>query len=189
MKKNTSVPIIKRVAIDGRTFVFRYPIISDAKECQDFINELSQERTFIRFQGERVSLAEEKRVLADWVSRVKQRKSVHLLAFDEQTGRLAGNTQISLADHTERHIGHFGISLRPEYRGLGLGRLLMESVIEQAKLRLPGLEIILLECHAQNKRALNLYQSLGFTECGRLAGGVYLGEKRDDRLTLALIVG
>jgi len=57
------------------------------------------------------------------------------------------------------------IVVRPEFRGMGLGRSLLEWVIEQGVLR--GINRILLEVRESNYVAINLYYSLGFQEVGR----------------------
>ena len=42
----------------GKELIIRYPNKDDAQLMREYINTLSEERTFIRFQGEKVSLEE-----------------------------------------------------------------------------------------------------------------------------------
>lgn len=56
--------IIQTNAIKDQEFVFRYPQPTDLEGLRDYINQLSAERTFIRFQGTQVSLEEEEKYLA-----------------------------------------------------------------------------------------------------------------------------
>jgi ribosomal protein S18 acetylase RimI-like enzyme len=52
------------------------------------------------------------------------------------------------------------IAVLPEYRGKGLGQVLMLHLLEQAKL--DGYQQISLSCSSTNDNALHLYQKLGF---------------------------
>lgn len=58
------------------------------------------------------------------------------------------------------HVGHLGIWIGPDHRGLGIGRRLMEKAIEWS--RALGLDKISLEVFSTNKRAIALYRKLGF---------------------------
>ena len=58
-----------------------------------------------------------------------------------------------------------GISIGMDYWGLGIGRALTESCIECAKAA--GYIQLELGAVADNKRALALYQGVGFAEYGR----------------------
>ncbi|MDR2389474.1 MAG: GNAT family N-acetyltransferase [Tannerellaceae bacterium] len=54
------------------------------------------------------------------------------------------------------------VIVRPEYRGRGVGRLLMNGMIQEARRR--GAARITLEVRKDNLAAQHLYQSLGFEE-------------------------
>ena len=57
-------------------------------------------------------------------------------------------------------VGFIGLGLMPEYRDRGIGTLLMERAIEEA--RYAGFREIRLDCRESNERALHLYRKLGF---------------------------
>jgi len=61
-------------------------------------------------------------------------------------------------------IGHFGIVVKPSFRGRGLGKLLAK----RALLMIKALHVkhIFLQVDADNSRAIKLYKSLGFRICG-----------------------
>lgn len=48
---------------DGGKYIIRYPQAGDASAMTKYINALSKEKTFIRFQGEKVTLESEKKYL------------------------------------------------------------------------------------------------------------------------------
>ncbi len=84
----------------------------------------------------------------------------------------------------ECHI--LNLCVRPESRGQGLGRLLLEHLIEQARAR--KVETMLLEVRPSNTAALALYQRLGFNEMG-LRKNYYPAEKgREDALILGRVL-
>lgn len=57
-------------------------------------------------------------------------------------------------------LGIYGFFVRPEYRGRGHGRQIMEEVI--ATIREESQKLIMLEVDTNNFTALNLYRSIGF---------------------------
>lgn len=152
--------------------IFRPPTREDGKAMCDYINILSEERTFITFQGEKMSLAEEIKHLESQLERIYKKLSVALLVFCE--GDLIGISGIDLKVRTERHIGLFSISIAKDFRGQGIGSKLMELVIEEAQKNLLGLEIIILGCFANNTLAIEMYKKFGFVEYGRLPKGIKL---------------
>ena len=83
----------------------------------------------------------------------------------------------------EQHRGHiWGMYVRSEEQGKGIGRALLADGVERAK-SLPGLEQIELDVVTRNRQARNLYASLGFASCGvdpraLLVDGEYLDEER-----------
>jgi RimJ/RimL family protein N-acetyltransferase len=153
----------------GTVVVLRYPEPGDLQALWEFINTLSKEQTFLLLQGEEISLEDEEQYLTRQLEAVAQHQAVQILAFSN--GRLIGNTDIALMPRISQHIGGLGIAVAQEFRGQGLGRLLMETVISQAKLHLPGIQMITLQVFGNNPTAIALYRSLGFMEFGRLPRG------------------
>lgn len=167
--------MIGKVVFGGKTkkgnhIVIRYPNASDAAAMCEYINTLSKERTFIRFQGEEISMEDEERYLSEQLAKIEQNKSVQLLVFCND--QLIGNSQLDIKDRTESHEGVFGISLAKDYRGEGIGRLLMHYVLEEAEKHMPGLRIVTLSVFGDNPVVQELYQKMGFVEFGRLPEGV-----------------
>lgn len=156
----------------GKEILFRTVTLEDVPALQLFINTLSSERTFISFQGEQVTLEQETAFVASHLKFIDEKKGTHLLAF--HNSRLIASSHIAMYERTERHIGLFSISVAKEFRGEGIGRMLMEAVIEEAKQNIPELEILILTVYANNGRACALYESFGFQKYGMLPQGVKL---------------
>lgn len=72
------------------------------------------------------------------------------------------------------------IAVDSSSQGLGVGRALTAALITDA--REAGIEVLTLDARGDNRHALDLYRSLGFTECGRLPDFVAVGERRYDKV-------
>lgn len=162
----------------SKTITFRYPTIKDAEILKEYINTLSLEKTFITFQGEQVSLEDEKKYLESELDKIKNNKCVCLLAFIEN--KLVANSHVDLKDKTSAHVGVFGISVAQEFRGEGIGELLMKNILTEAQ-KLDDLKIIILQVYSPNTIAQSLYKKMGFQEYGRLPEGIkFRGEFVDE---------
>ncbi|HEX7065225.1 MAG TPA: GNAT family protein [Bacillales bacterium] len=64
------------------------------------------------------------------------------------------------------HVGSLGISIQNSFRDSGVGRALMETLLEWAEDN-PLIEKVALAVFSNNKRAIHLYEKLGFAEEGR----------------------
>lgn len=87
------------------------------------------------------------------------------------------------------HVVQLTIVVHPGFTGRGIGRLMLEYLIDWAK-KADGVEKIELFTRSSNARAIALYKKLGFTEEGRLIKRVKLldGTYLDDVL-MGLWVG
>ena len=73
-----------------------------------------------------------------------------------------------------RHVGHIvGMMVRPEARGKGIGRDLLQGLIGECR-RIDGLEMLTLSVTAGNVPAVSLYESSGFSVYGNLRRAVRL---------------
>ncbi|MCC6875200.1 MAG: GNAT family N-acetyltransferase [Sandaracinaceae bacterium] len=81
-------------------------------------------------------------------------------------GQLAGHASLRVLRPAYcRHVGLLALGVHPEHQRRGVGRALMEALIERA--RSIGLRRLELNVRADNDRARALYRSLGFEEEGR----------------------
>jgi len=163
--------IYKGKSKTSQDLILRYPREEDLDDLLGYINTLSAEQTFIRFQGEQLIHEEEKEYLEKILLRIKEKKDIHILAFVED--QLVGKGDIRLRDKIDAHVGDFGLTIAKDYRGQGIGSLLLEKTINEAKKNLSGLKIISLGVFGDNGIAIQLYQKHGFVEYGRLPKGVF----------------
>jgi len=78
----------------------------------------------------------------------------------------------------EAHITN--IAVHPEYRGFGIGTMLMESLISICKIE--NVIGITLEVRVSNQRAINLYKKFGFVEEG--IRKAYYEDNKEDALIM-----
>lgn len=142
----------------------------DVTEMLSFINEISKEETYIRLQGEQLTMDEEVRYVDDFIRRIGEGSAVKLLAFNGKT--LIGVSDVYLKDKIEKHIGVFGITIKKEWRGKGVGQELMKKTLFEATQKIKGLKIIELGVFANNPIAKKMYEKMGFVEYGRLPKGI-----------------
>jgi RimJ/RimL family protein N-acetyltransferase len=175
MKDDSSSKIEGKVVFEGKTrsgkhLLIRYPKKGDELLLLNYINALSQEQTFIRFQGEKITLEEEEKYLVSVLEKIEKKSAVVLLAFTEE--KLIGNTGLEMKDRVEKHEGVLGISVSADYRGEGVGKLLMELVMAEAEKNIADLRIITLGVFANNDLAKGMYEKFGFVQYGTLPKGV-----------------
>ena len=163
----------------GILFKIRYPKLSDVEKVWHYMNKLSEEKTFIRYQGEKVSFEEEKEYIQSKLKEINNNKSVVLFLIVNE--KVMGICGIDLLDKTENHVAKLGLSIDQELRGQGLGEKLIISTMEESKNNLNKLQIIKLEVKKPNNIAIKLYKKLGFKKYGHLPKGTtHQGEYVDE---------
>lgn len=149
---------------DGRTCILRNGTEQDAEAVlRNFILTHGQTDFLTTYPEEtRLTVEREKEYLKNRSSSVRE---VELVA--EVNGEIAGTAGVDSVRAAEktRHRASFGISIDRAWWGLGIGRGLTEACIQCAKNA--GYSQLELEVVADNKRALSLYQRVGFVEYGR----------------------
>lgn len=88
-------------------------------------------------------------------------------------------------NNKERHKGHiWGVYVRPESRGKGVGSALMKEIIRRAR-EINGVEQITLVASA-NLPAQHLYESVGFQSYGIEPHSLKIGDKYVDDVLMIL---
>ena len=85
---------------------------------------------------------------------------------------LTANTREKLS-----HTGVIGISIVKAWRGLGVGKALLESVIKWSQAHSTLLKLWL-EVFANNENAIALYKKVGFIEEGKQKNFIKIGENK-----------
>jgi len=107
---------------------------------------------------------------AAWIRRQREGScSIAMVAVVQEVGvdRVVGMINFATMDKRRaNHRGMFGISVKATHQGLGIGRAMIEHLLDWARAH-PVVEIVALGCYAENTRALKLYREMGFVEESR----------------------
>jgi len=155
---------------DGRTCVLRNGAEQDGQALLDIYNLTHAQTDYLLSYPDESTLTSEQE--AQFLKeRTESENEIELLAVIE--GIVVGSAGVSCVGKKDKvkHRAEFGISVDKAYWGLGIGRALMEACIECA--RDAGFVQIELEVVAENKKALALYESVGFEEYGRNPKGFH----------------
>jgi RimJ/RimL family protein N-acetyltransferase len=115
----------------------------------------------------------------------------NISARNPQLVALAGGEVIGWCDvrrehwPAHAHCGTLGMGLLPEYRGKGLGRRLMQATLDAAHEE--GFVRVELMAHADNLRAIALYEELGFVHEGVTRDSVCIDGRFVDSVVMARI--
>lgn len=143
---------------DGRRVVVRPARADDAPSTLRNVNRIGREEVYIMIE-EVPDLESERR----WLSEFDGVRNVLFVA--EAEGEVVGAADCHGGTFPkDRHVGGIGIAIQDEWREVGLGRALMERLLEWMHER--GFFKAELAVFATNQRARRLYESLGFVEEG-----------------------
>jgi putative acetyltransferase len=108
----------------------------------------------------------------------KARPSDHIFVA-ELDGRVVGLAGLHVSDGRERHVASVGIMVHDDVHRRGIGRALMNQLLDLAD-RWLGLVRVELTVVDDNERAIKLYESLGFVvEARQRKASFYEGDYRD----------
>ncbi len=115
-----------------------------------------------------------------------QRNDRVTFAVETQEGKLAGFVHLTQINWISR-IANLGITIGvKELQGRGIGKEATALVIAYAFDTL-NLERVWLEVPAFNKRAIHLYESIGFSHEGKLRAHAFADGQRHDVLVMGLL--
>lgn len=155
--------------IHGHQVILRNPEPEDAQNMIDLVNALDTETVFLAREPGEFEMTMEKE--QDFLASQKASESTLFLVCLVD-GKVMGSCQASCpARRRFRHKAMVGIALRQAVCGLGIGRKMMNALIDWGKER--GLSHLELEVDTGNLPALKLYMSLGF-----LVGGCKYHERK-----------
>ena len=166
---------------DGTVITIASPGIGDAAELTGVVRLIMAKSEHLHTQADEFTISleqQEKRI---------QRLLDHpdyLIIVVKAAGKIVGTLDFMCGNRRKSaHHGSFGMSLHPEFQGLGIGRAMLESLLEWATAN-PRLEAVRLQVHAKNEKALALYRSVGFQEEGREHDAVKTGDRVYDHVVL-----
>ncbi len=167
---------------DGREVTIRPARMGDAESLMRNANLVGAEQVYIMLERVDQDIEAERR----WLAGFDGARSV-LFAADA-AGEVVGSADCHGGRFPKTdHVGDIGIAIRDGWREVGLGRILMNRVLEWMRAR--GLKKAELAVFASNARARRLYESLGFHQEGILQRRVLIRGTYEDELLMGLWLG
>ena len=167
---------------DGRAVRIRRALPEDAGAVLQYLGQVGAETDNLTFGSEGPGLTESEE--RDYLARVAG--SDNSLAIVATVGEaIVGSLTFDGGGRARlRHAGEFGISVAQAYAGLGIGRALIEHMLEWAA-RGGVVRKISLKVRADNAGAIRLYERMGWVHEGRTTRDTLI----DGRFNDCLIMG
>jgi RimJ/RimL family protein N-acetyltransferase len=170
---------------DGRVLVIREAGTEDARAVLDYVKDVSEETDFLTFgPGEfELTEAEEEAVLRKYRDSDNQ---LYILGLIDDT--IAATLSFSAGHRPRlRHSGEFGMSVRKQYWGLGIGSLMVDTLIHWTRAT-QIVKKINLRVRTDNQRAIDLYIRKGFVKEGTLRRELFLDATYFDLHSMGLVL-
>jgi len=151
--------------INNQKCIIRTVKLEDAEALLEILNSvISEEDYFIIVSGELEKIS----------SKQKREQIQEVLNNEKETIIVAEINNVvvgSIAFRSNKlkrlsHTGSFSMSISENYRGMGIGKLLLKALLDWAE-KNPSIEKVSLGVLSTNHRAISLYKSMGFIEEGR----------------------
>ncbi len=147
---------------NGKNVTIGSPKYEDAEELAIHYRKVAQETLFLIND-----LEDGEKTVEDELTYIKKMEdSPNSFSVAAKIGeKVVGLANISgRGKFRVKHRCEIGISIQKAYWGLGIGTILMQVLVEQAKRM--GLEQMELAVHDGNTSAINLYKKFGFLDAG-----------------------
>ena len=145
----------------GRTVILRNARPEDSTALIKYLRITSAETPYLIREPEEITITEEKE--KQFIqAKIDAERELMLVAFFD--GKHIGNCSLmSIASYKRySHRCDVAIALYKEYCGCGIGKAMLQAVLDVAKS--VGYEQAELEVMAENKDAIAMYKKLGFEE-------------------------
>lgn len=164
---------------NGQICLLKSPTENDARDILEHLKQTSAETDYMaRYEDEiTMTIEQESIYLSKLLTNPKE--CMISAVIDGQLAANAGFRCVAPYDKY-RHRAAFGISVKKLYWGMGVGFIVLDAMIEAAKAA--GYEQLELDVVADNKRAVALYEKVGFkiyatrNKCFKYRDGSYGAE-------------
>lgn len=156
---------------DEISLLIREATVGDARGILSYLNDVGGESDFLTFGAGEFNLSEreERDILRNYQDADNQ---IYLLGLIDE--RIASILTFSAGQRPRtRHSGEFGMSVRQNYWGLGIGTLMVDALTAWAK-QTDIIKKINLRVRTDNPRAIALYEREGFMIEGTMRKEIFL---------------
>jgi RimJ/RimL family protein N-acetyltransferase len=163
----------------------RKATIEDAQNMIDFYNVVGGETDFLSFGAN--EFKRDLREYEDYITATsKEQNSTMLLALIDSEIISIATINSSQKERT-KHVGTLGIVISKKYTGLGLGKTLMNDLIEWTKQNEVTKKISLVT-NENNAVAIELYKKLGFEVEGLLKKDNFIRGSYSNTVVMGLLL-
>ncbi|ATA61118.1 GNAT family acetyltransferase [Geobacillus stearothermophilus] len=147
----------------GRPIVVRTASPEDAERVVAFVKAVAAEAPYLLTTEAEMAVTSEQQ--KQWLQQMAD-DSGKLALLAEHDSEMIGFLDFHNGNKRRtKHQGSFGMSVKKDFRGQGVGTALLAALLDWAKEN-PLIEKVCLEVVAGNKNAIRLYQKFGFVEEG-----------------------
>jgi RimJ/RimL family protein N-acetyltransferase len=156
---------------NGRVLLIREVAVEDARALLDYVERISGESDFLSFGPGEFELTESEE--EDFIRKCRASDNqLFLLGSIDDT--IVATLNFSGGRRPRvRHSGEFSMSVRKQYWGLGIGSLMLDTLIAWAR-DTQIVKKINLRVRTDNQRAIRLYERKGFGIEGTIRKEIFL---------------
>lgn len=154
----------------------------DAKALLDFYKIAGAETNYLNFGEEGLGINQEQQTRHLKAIQETDNNRILIARLEDEiigVATIGAEQQLALA-----HLGEIGIVILRRFWGFGLSKVMMDDMITWAEDNL-ALRYLRLEVHADNIRAIKLYEHFDFEQIGVTPNGMYT----DDNFAALLMMG
>lgn len=142
-----------------KNITIRKASVEDAQAIINYLDQIGKESDNLTFGEEGIgyTLEDEEKMIQGFEENLN---STMYIAIDSNQVVSVGNLSASKRERT-KHVSVLGISVLKSHWNMGIGKKMMNSLIEFAK-QAPDTKAIHLEVRSDNLVAIHLYESVGF---------------------------
>lgn len=144
--------------------IIRKATLADAEKILQIQKEVVKEGMFLTTSTEEFNQTVEQQ--KDWMRKIIDSNKETMLVAENPNGVIGWIVFLSTNRIRLSHTGSFGMMIDKDYRGKGVGKLLIRRLLDWAELN-PFIEKVSLGVFSTNERAIALYKKMGFIEEGR----------------------
>jgi RimJ/RimL family protein N-acetyltransferase len=180
------INIMKKILLKNKQeLIIRKARKDDAENAIDFLNHVGSESDYLTLDGDKLSITveTEEKIIEDMNS--KDNSIMIIGMIDKEIVSMVtfrGGERARI-----RHIGELGISVRKPYWGLGIGKLMLDFLINWAK-ETKVIRKINLRVRSDNEKAIKLYEKYGFEREGILKRDFCIDGEFYDSIHMGLLI-
>ncbi len=149
---------------EGKRFTIEQPTSEHADELINYSKKIFSSTDQVLTTPEEYSMTVDNEI--EWIKILNNNPNSLLLIAKLNSAIIGFLFFISNSKKKASHTGEFGVSVHPDHQGQGVGKRLIETLLQWAR-KNSQIEKVVLQVFATNKKAIELYKKIGFIEEGR----------------------